>query len=335
LTEILDNNIGYIGSKLSLINFIYNIINENVPNLHDKIFCDIFSGTNIVSIFFKNKVKKLITNDIEYYSYCIAKSYLSNDIINQNKINILNNLNPIKGNIFNYYSENGKYNRLYFSEYNGKKIDAIRTYLNQIKNDISEIEYLTLLTSLLKSVDKISNTASVYASYLKKLKKTANNKINLKPINKFIVNNQINDIYNEDALILIKKIKGDILYIDPPYNQRQYGSNYHILNAISKYDFNIKPKGITGLMEYNKSKFSSKLNVYNSFNDLIKFAEFNHIFISYNNEGIMNKKSILKILSNYGNVKIYEKKYKTFKADNNRKNKSINTIEYIFYLKKF
>jgi len=327
----MNNKIGYIGSKYSLLDFIYTNISSRVE-LKNKIFCDIFSGTNIVSIFFKDKVKKIITNDLEYYSYVLAKTYLSNKKINQDRIAYLNSLYGIKGEFYNYYCENGKSGRLFFSEKNGCLIDEIRMKIEEYKDDIDE--YYLLLTSLIHAADKVANTTSVYSAYLKKLKKSAQKDMVLKNVNINIVDDQINSCYNVDSNELIKKISGDILYIDPPYNHRQYGSNYHILNMIAKYDFTIEPKGVAGLTNYNKSLYCSKVEVKNAFEDLISNANFNHIFISYNNEGILNKDTILRILSKYGDIELIEKEYKTYKADNKRNNKSDNTVEYLFYLKK-
>ena len=327
-------NINYIGSKYSLLNFIYEQIKLNVPDLKNKIFCDIFAGTNIVSMFFKDKVKKIISNDIEYYSYVLANAYLSNDIINQNKIDYLNNLIGVRNNFFNYYCENGKEKRLYFSEHNGIKIDSIRLEIEKIKNSVSLTEYYILLSSLLESSDKVANTASVYGAFLKKIKPSAQKKLILKPLDRIIINNQINDMYNMDSNELIKNISGDILYIDPPYNHRQYGSNYHILNMIAKYDFSIEPKGIAGLTDYNKSLYCSKVNAKTTFENLIKNANFKHIFISYNNEGIITSEEMFIFLNTLGEVILYEKEYKTFKADSKRNNKSENTSEYLYYLKK-
>lgn len=328
----MKQNINYIGSKYSLLNFIEENIILSVGDLSDKIFCDLFAGTNIVASNFKDKVKKVITNDIEYYSYVIAKKYLSNKSIDCSKeIKILNSLDGIEGNIFNYYSENGLSQRLYFSEENGKKIDAIRQKIESWKNKDC---YYYLLTLLLEASDKVANTTSVYGAYLKQLKKSAQKSLILKDIENYIIENQINICYNEDSNQLIKKIKGDILYIDTPYNHRQYGSNYHILNTIAKYDFSVEPKGIVGLMNYNKSNYNYKAKVKDTFDDLIKNSNFEHIFISYNNEGILSIEDFKNILGQYGKLIIFEKDYKTYKADKKRNNKSEFVVEYLYYLKK-
>lgn len=329
----MKQNINYIGSKYSLLDFLYEKISL-VENLKEKTFCDLFAGTNIVGIYFIDKVKTLISNDIEYYSFILSKKYL-NAIACDDITEELNNLPGVSGNFFNYYSENGTFNRKYFSEENGKKIDAIRIYVENLKNEnkIDENCYYFYLASLIEASDKVANTASVYSAYLKNIKKSAQKKLilNYNSIKK-VNNNSVN--YNEDANVLIRKIKGDILYIDPPYNHRQYGSNYHILNVIAKYDFDSIPISITGVQNYNKSFYSYKLKVKDSLDDLIKNANFEHIFISYNNEGIMSKSEIVEILELYGNVVIYEKYYKTFKADSKRNNKSNSVIEYLFYVKK-
>ena len=138
-----------------------------------------------------------------------------------------------------------------------------------------------------------------------------------------------------DSNKLIKEISGDILYLDPPYNQRQYASNYHMLNTITKYD-NFVPKGKTGLREYNRSDYCKKGEVHSSFEDLIKNAQFKHIFLSYNNEGLMSKSDVEKIMKKYGEYSLVTKEYQRFKADKteNRNHKADKTYEYLHILTK-
>jgi adenine-specific DNA-methyltransferase len=125
------------------------------------------------------------------------------------------------------------------------------------------------------------------------------------------------------------------LYLDPPYNARQYGANYHILNTIALYDTFI-PKGKTGLRTYNKSDYCSKNSVKRAFEDLIKEADFTYIFLSYNNEGLMTPKEIKQIMSKYGAYSLVSTDYRRFKADKdiNRKHQASRTEEYLHILKK-
>jgi adenine-specific DNA-methyltransferase len=237
--------VNYIGSKYKLSYFISSSVKSIVgEDLSDKIFCDLFAGTGVVGRNFKKEVKKVISNDMEFYSYVLNKNYIENHEFLDNEIYIkeLNETNGEEGFIFNEYSENGKANRLYFSEHNGKKIDAIRTKIEFWKTEkkISSALYYFLLASLLESADKVANTASVYGAFLKKIKKTAQKELILEPAI-FEINSHSHEVYNEDSNLLIKKIEGDILYLDPPYNAREYGANYHLLNTIAKYD-NFTPK---------------------------------------------------------------------------------------------
>lgn len=329
----------YIGSKYKLSDFISSSVKSIVgDDLSGKIFCDLFAGTGVVGRNFKKEVKKVISNDMEFYSYVLNKNYIENHEFLDNEIYIkeLNETNGEEGFIFNEYSENGKANRLYFSEHNGKKIDAIRTKIEFWKTEkkISSALYYFLLASLLESADKVANTASVYGAFLKKIKKTAQKELILEPAI-FEINSHSHEVYNEDSNLLIKKIEGDILYLDPPYNAREYGANYHLLNTIAKYD-SFTPKGKTGLRDYSKSAFCKKKEVEKSFDDLIKNANFKYIFLSYNNEGIMSSETIKKILSNYGKYDLLTTEYQRFRADKkeNRNHKASSTTEYLHILEK-
>lgn len=330
-------NLNYIGSKYSLLSFIEDTISKYTV-LENKTFCDLFGGTNIVGKYFKDKVKNILSNDLEYYSFVLANNYIKNsNIYNlESYIELLNNLEGIKGDFYNNYCENGTSDRLYFSEQNGMKIDAIRQRIEKDKNynNINEQEFYSVLTALIEASDKVANTTSVYGAYLKKIKKSALKELTLINHDAFI-HEKNHKCYNKDANDLVKEISGDILYLDPPYNARQYGSNYHILNTIAKYDLkDFEPKGKTGLRYYNKSNYCYKTKVYDTFEDLIKNAQFKHIFISYSSEGILSKDDFIKILSKYGKVSIEEQDYRTFKSDSKRNNKSESVIEYIFVLEK-
>ena len=226
--------------------------------------------------------------------------------------------------------------RQYFSDSNGEKIDTIRQKIENWKTSskINFNQYYFLLASLLESSDKVANTASVYGAFLKHLKKSAQKELVLQSAN-FAINDNEHLVFNKNSNDLIKEINGDILYLDPPYNARQYGSNYHMLNTIAKYD-DFLPKGKTGLPKYQKSKYCSKNYVLNEFESLIKNADFKFIFLSYNNEGLMSVDEVKKIMSKYGKYDIATTDYQRFKADTdeNRNHKANRTEEYLHILEK-
>jgi adenine-specific DNA-methyltransferase len=191
-----------------------------------------------------------------------------------------------------------------------------------------------LLASLIETIDKYANTASVYGAYLKKLKKTAQKNIVLKPA-ELIINDKDHKVFNEDINQLIQKIEGDILYLDPPYNQRQYATNYHLLETIAKYD-NPKIHGKTGLRNYEsqKSVYCSRSKVKTAFRNIITNAKVKYIFLSYNNEGLMTVNDIKKIMSLRGKYGYFTKPHSRFKADKNenRDYSADKTMEYLHYV---
>lgn len=330
----------YIGSKNKLSDFIVATIQkETGDTLAETVFCDLFAGTGIVGRAFKPLVKKVISNDLEHYSYVLNCHYIKNSTEFkgiQKKLDTLNQLEGVSGFITNHYSELGIAKRNYFSVANAQKIDAIRLKLNEWleSKKINKATFHFMLASLIEAADKVANTASVYGAYLKKLKVTAQKKIEL-TVPHYDLTNQKNEVFQEDGNTLIKKISGDILYLDPPYNHRQYGSNYHLLTTITKYD-QFNPKGKTGMRSYSRSAYCKKKVVALTFENLIKEAQFSYVFLSYNNEGLMTPEEIKTIMSKYGNYSLATKEYQRFKADNNenRIHKADSTVEYLHILKK-
>ena len=339
----------YIGSKFSILSYIDEVV-EDFTKLGKKvIFCDIFSGTGVVSKYFKEKGYNIISNDIQYFSYVTLKGLIENsdelkfEKLTKKRIDpfiCLNGLNGKKGFIYKNYSLGGtkkcEFKRQYFSDENAKKIDAVRLKIEKWKNKnlITENEYFYLLACLIEAADKVANTASVYEAFLKDLKKSAQKPIIINPL-ELIFKSKKYEVYNKDSKDLIKEIKGDILYLDPPYNSRKYDTNYHILETIALYD-NPKIKGKTGVRieETKKSNYCLKNKAAIELEDLIKNAKFKYILLSYNDEGIIPMEEIEAIMTKYGNYKRYEKRHKRFKSDNDREYKKNYTIEYIHCLEK-
>ena len=335
----MKSNLNYIGSKLSLLEFIENTVNDNIDHdLEKLVFCDLFAGTGIVGRYFKNKTKKIISNDFEYYSYVLLKHYIENSDDIPRKEGLIEELNnlPLKkdGFIFENYSDGGKADRKYYTRENGQKIDSIRLQIEQWKDEnyINEKEYFFLLSSIIESSDKIANTAVVYGAFLKQFKKKSLEPLVLRGSEIDISENN-HEAYHKDSNELIKEISGDILYLDPPYNNRQYGANYHLLNTIALYD-EFEPNGKTGLRNYQRSDYCVKNTVNDSFEELIARANFKYIFLSYNNEGLMTEEEVREIMKKYGRYEVFKKKYQRFKADSRREHKANSTFEYLHFLKK-
>lgn len=340
----------YIGNKTNLLKNINEVIKDNCDG-NEKVFCDLFSGTSSVARFFKNRFK-IISNDILYFSYVLQKATIENNEVPsfkkiKNKLNTENILDylettSIKNKKYNTfihdnYSPNDTCERMYLTPENAKRIDYIRTTIEKWKKEnlINENEYFYLLATLIEGVPFVSNITGTYGAYLKDWDKRALNQFEMIRLN-VIDNNEENECYREDANELIKKITGDILYIDPPYNSRQYLPNYHLLETIARYD---KPniKGKTGIRTYDKEKsnYCIKAKVYSELEELICNARFKHISMSYNQEGILKKEEIEHILKKYGEKNTYKFYKIPYKQYQNKLTKKIEKhYEYIFYIKK-
>ncbi len=229
----------YIGNKAKLTDWIIGIIEKETQNIET--FIDVFSGTASVARKAMQKYNRVIVNDILYSNNVIYKAFFKSEFWDKEKITEI---------IYNYNTlEEGKIKENYFSKQFGgkffeletaKKIGYIRQDIENHKNELTQKEYTILIATLIYNIDKIANTVGHFEAYIKKpIKK---NPLILKIIKTEDFKNI--EIYREDANKLSRKIKGDIAYIDPPYNSRQYSRFYHVYENLVKWE---KPKlyGVT------------------------------------------------------------------------------------------
>ena len=334
------NSLNYIGSKYSLYPVLKPHFEKIINGFNRRVvFGDLFAGTGIIGYNIGTEFDaKIIANDIQYYSYVINKANLSvytdDDMNHINKlVRQLNKLKGIQGFIYKNYSTNEESERMYFSNENAMKIDAIREKLKQDREKMSENVYYYLLANLISSADKVANTSCVYGAYLKALKKSATKTLTMNGINN--ETKQVNvsgEVFCENVSN-IQTQRLDIVYLDPPYNNRQYAPNYHILETIALAD-NPEIHGKTGLRDYTsqKSDFCIKKLVSKRMEELISNLNTHFILISYNDEGLIPKQEFIEILNRYGKLEIIEIDYKKFKAQKSVERNQ--TVEYLFVLEK-
>jgi adenine-specific DNA-methyltransferase len=316
------NTLNYIGCKHTLFNSILSVCQENIADMNNKTFMDLFAGTGTVGFNMTKYFNICNANDLEYYSYVINYALLKCNYTEkiQNIIDVCNGLKiVVEGLVYNNFSLNPNCERMFFTNENAKKTDTIRQYIQSLLElkSITQGEFYFLLASLLVSIDKVANTSCVYGAYLKEFKQSAVKPLTLQPIHTKTEINQQNNVYNELAESLVKMDNQyyDVIYMDPPYNHRQYSANYSPLNYIALYDESIVLTGKTALIEnYNKSDFCKKKEVNKAFSNLIGNAKCNYLIVSYNNEGILDINEFKKILLSKGLVKLYKIKYTKFKA---------------------
>lgn len=310
------NNKRYLGNKYKLLDFIKYVIKKECKDVNT--IADIFAGTGAVSSAFTDK--KLIVNDILYSNYICHIAWFSKQDFSVEKIEeYIRYYNSLSINEENYMSKN--FADTFFSASTCRKIGFIREDIdkNFSNNLINEKERAILITSLLYSMDKIANTCGHYDAYRKK--GTFDKQLELvMPTPEQDL--QDNKIFNMDANELVKNLEPvDIVYIDPPYNSRQYCDAYHLLENVAKWE---KPEVFGVAKKMNRDNLKSAYctsSATKAFEDLIKNIKARYILLSYNNmEQKGNERSnarisdsdILRILKEKGKVKVFSKKYKAF-----------------------
>ncbi len=326
------HNRRYLGNKYKLLGFIEDIVAEKCGEIES--FCDIFAGTGVVGERFNRSKIKIISNDFLFSNYVCLKAFLGTKIdIEKSVIHKIDYLNKLKAEEDNYFSEH--FGGTYFSMENAKKIGTIREEIEKISKN--EDEKNILICSLIYGLDKVANTVGHYDAFRQKLDM-------LQPINLLLPDityeiNEDNEIYTNDANALIREIYCDVLYIDPPYNSRQYSDAYHLLENLAEWE---KPEvfGVCKKMDRShiKSDYCIK-KAKKAFEDLINNANCKHILLSYNNTGEskdgrsnarIDDDDIIRILKNKGDVEIFQRSYNAFTTG---KSDVKGNIERIFYCK--
>ena len=316
----------YLGSKTKLLNFIDSIL--QTENIQFESFADIFAGTGTVANHFYGR-SKVIVNDILDSNNHIYDAFFGKDKIKEDKLKErLNfyNLLDIKKYNDNYFSNN--FSNTYFNRANAKKIGIIRDDIEKLFEEkiITKREKSYLLTSLIYALDKIANTVGHYDAYRKV--DIPDKKLFLLPLD--IKNSKYpSEIYKNDANELVKKIKADIVYIDPPYNSRQYSDAYHLLENIATWK---KEKVFGVAKKIDRAHIKSKYNMKSAgvaFCDLIDNINAKYILVSYNDMGTsgnarsqsrISDHEILSALKRKGDVRIFETDFKQFTTGKSSKN---------------
>jgi DNA adenine methylase len=327
------NNRRFLGSKYKLLNFIEDTVNKNCKNV--KSVVDVFAGTGVVGSLFLKNGKEVYFNDSlksNYYSY---KAFYENSKADIKKIEkIINDYNIVEIDKENYFSQN--FGDTYFSYKDCKKIGFIRDDIeDKFKQQIiNEREKCILITSLIYSMDRVANTVGHYDAYRKI--ENIEDKFCMYMIDVSKNGEKKSHISNLDANEFIKNVKADLVYIDPPYNSRQYCDAYHLLENVAEWN---KPKvyGVAKKMDRTnlKSRYCTNKAV-EVFDDLIKKCNCKYILVSYNNTGDkINSRSnakisdlqIKQILEKKGKVQVFEREYNNFTTG---KSKSIDHKERLF-----
>lgn len=312
----LINNRRYLGNKYKLLPFITGVVNDECPDITS--IADIFAGTGAVSSAFTDKV--IITNDLMYSNYiCNYAWFGAEEYDPQIIIDCVVRYNALTDLEDNYMTDN--FADTYFSRDDCAKIGYIREDIEVLykKGDINTRERAILITSLLYAMDKIANTCGHYDAYRKGAEFDKSLELYVPMANR--QNNPNNQCFNMDSNELVKNIEADLVYIDPPYNSRQYCDAYHLLENVARWE---KPEvfGVARKMDRStmKSKYCTQ-SATEAFEQLIGDIKAKYILLSYNNmaekgndrsNAKISDQDIMRILEKKGEVKVFSESYKAF-----------------------
>ncbi len=328
----------YLGSKRFLLDFITRAVVEESGKGPREIV-DLFSGTGAVSAAFKALGYSVIANDHLATCFNLTSAVLLNhsepafegissifDAKSRNDSTyqaILDHLNNLEAKPFGFVHRNfspasaagGEVERLYFTEANAKRIDAIRDTIVDWRPMLTDAEHALLISDLIRATSAISNVAGTFGCYLKQWKKRALDPLILRR-NDFIDGSQsAHAVWSMEAHEVLPKTKARIIYADPPYTKRQYAAYYHVLETIVRND---QPLlfGSTGLRDWetHSSDFCYKRRAVGALEQLLKSMDCEHFFLSYNEDGQMGHSRILEVLGDYGRVSFREMPLRRYRS---------------------
>lgn len=332
----------YLGNKESILTEIRDLLESQNLLQEGYTFFDAFCGSGSVSDYFK-AYYNIIINDNLTWSVIYTKGRVCAPVCTFDQLGFdpfeyLNeNDFTVQGFMYKNYAPTESA-RMYFTPENAERIDYFRKQIEDWKNDglLSEEEYCYLIACLIESVSDVSNTAGVYGAFLKKWDSRATKKITFSQVDFCQDNYKSIKTYNAKIEDIIENVACDILYLDPPYTQNQYGTQYHLLETLV-LDDNPSISKVTGSRSTApmRSNWSKEYKANILFDRILAKTKSKYIILSYNNDGFMSKEYIEAAMKRYGKPETYVcrkiayKKYQNWKSQNENKH-----FEYLFFVEK-
>ncbi len=350
----------YIGNKRQLLPMIIDYVLEvrRALNKDKMITLDLFSGSGIVARALKQYSNTIYANDLELYSKVINECYLTNTnkLLEDDLTELLNQLNhEIKinwnsnGFITQLYAPKDDENikageRAFYSRRNAEYLDTARQQIAKLPLDVQKF----FLAPLLTQASIHANTAGVFKGFYK----DANGIGCFGGVGKNALTRILGDIrvekpifsrFNCDSYVTQKDASRvvselhlvDLAYLDPPYNQHPYGSNYFMLNILASYKRPQEISEVSGIPNaWNRSLFNQPRKAQDELFEVIRNCRAKYMLISYNSEGFISYEDFAYFLNGIGEVKITGVRYNTFRGSRNLHDRDIHVKEYLFLVKK-
>lgn len=349
----------YLGNKRSLLDFIGRGVNAAKSELgRDKISCvDIFSGSGVVARYLKRHASFLAANDLELYSQISNRCYLANA-----NAEFLTDLRREYENLTREISRNLRAGfiaelyapanddkilpgeRAFYTRKNAVFIDTARELIAKMPADLQPF----FIAPLLYEASNRANTSGVFKGFYKNKQgvgqfggegknalKRITSEISL-PFPVFSAFEAPFEVYRRDANELARELDGvDLVYLDPPYNQHPYGSNYFMLNLIASYERPSEISAVSGIAkDWNRSAYNQKSRAAEAFFELVSRLKTKFALISYNCEGFISQGEFEKNLSKMGRLEVFTQKYNAFRGSRNLSERNLHVTEFLYVLKK-
>lgn len=353
--------ITYLGNKRALLGNIGQAVEQVKEQLGKeklRIF-DAFSGSGVVSRFLKAHASYLASNDLEDYAAVTARCYLRNhSSIQQKSLSmIVADLNAHvtekklpTGFIEELYSPQDealitKEDRVFYTRDNARRLDRYRQLIETVPTDIKDL----LLGPLLSKASIHANTAGVFKGFYKNRQTQLGQfggsgadallrikgQIVLEPpiLSRFECDYEV---LQEDANQAAQHLKNlDLVYLDPPYNQHPYGSNYFMLNLLVNYQRPTELSRVSGIpTDWQRSGYNVRSQSLRLFQELLQSLDAKYLLISFNNEGFISPQEMRAMLNRLGSVEVLETKYNAFRGSRNFKHRAIHVMEQLFLVER-
>lgn len=353
--------ITYIGNKRALLADIQAQVEAVQKALGKKklVCADLFSGSGIVARLLKRSAKKIIANDLEAYSYILNDCYLTNvkDFPKKEYASVRSAIlnasarKKTPGIIAQNYAPQDDSDikageRVFYTRQNALLLDTYRSLIDsECPPELKKFFLAPLLTQASVHV----NTSGVFKGFYKDKNtglgcfggagkdalKRILGRVELEPPI-FSAFDCQRELFQEDAEALAAKLKGlDLAYLDPPYNQHPYGSNYFMLNLLVKNKIDAELSPVSGIVQnWNHSQFNKAKLALASLERIVAALDAKFVIISYNSEGFITMPQMTAMLKRYGSLKTVEIPYNAFRGSRNLSGRAIHVREYLFVVKK-
>lgn len=353
--------ITYIGNKRSLLPPIASAVERVKQRLAiQRLKCiDLFAGSGIVSRMLKAHSRQLISNDLEDYAAVIARCYLANrDQIDlaelAHRVDDLNarvtDASYDRGFIEELYAPRCERqitaaDRVFYTPGNARRLDNYRRMIEELPIEWRDF----LLGPLLSEASIHANTAGVFKGFYKNRRTNLGQfggsggdaltrirgeiKLALPVLSRFACDHQV---YRRDANELAKQVRGlDLAYLDPPYNQHPYGSNYFMLNLLVHYRRPNEVSRVSGIpADWQRSRYNVRSESLRLMEDLVSQIDAPYLLISFNDEGFIPPGEMRSLLNRYGSVEVMETRYNAFRGSRSFAKRSIHVTEQLFLVEK-